>query len=175
MMGMAEAYDKLIADLENAWGVTRRNHLLGQSLTLGALLGFLRTTGAPDKALQSAAWTYFTIVESDWILRHKGKSGPKHRAFAELTSLVSCAAAVSVMKDQKSCSVEHAITQIARRAKIPKSEIKKFRDSIHRGTADEAFTHLYKEDLIRFAGLLPTELDDLIKRAGILYDRARGR
>jgi hypothetical protein len=108
------------------------------------------------------AQAFFLMSEAAFAEAHLGKGGPKHKKLGKLAALSAASAAVTVVKETNSCSVDDAAHRVSRATGIGSAELKKFRDNLHRGTAHPLADSFYKTDLKKLRPMPSTEIDSFL-------------
>jgi hypothetical protein len=103
------------------------------------------SVGVPDEKLFPLMIAAVRLQELKEANRRQGKSGPKPMPFGKMAALSAAAAVVTNLKT--ACSVTEATRKVARAMGIAPTEVQKFRDTIHRGTAHPLASAIYKRYL----------------------------
>jgi hypothetical protein len=164
-----DAFKKLLGDLEQASRKLSTKNLMGQTSAVFAVAIYLKEVGVDRGLLQPLLHAGMSLLESNERIRHKMKPGPRAEPFGVSVALVSAAAAVTVLKRKASCKVEEAAKSVSRATGIDWRDIKKFRDTIHRGTAENCWDATYNQDITELSGVSDDEFKAYLERIRSIY------
>lgn len=164
-----KAYEELLCALTAANKKIFGKGFVGEMEAVMAIVKYLEALGAPSEAISPFAALILTLAESAWSGHVEGKSGPKGRRLGEQGALAAASAAVTVLKTRRSCHVDAAVKDVASVTGIPGNEIRKFRDSLHRGTTNKTADMKYQADITKLSEASDSEIGEYLKLTRKLY------
>lgn len=166
-----EAYEKLLRDLEKARKKHSPRSLAGTDIAVAAAHDYLKAIGVPSELLNPLAYTAVILLESHIANQQKGKPGPRtgRRLLREMAALTEAAAIVTTLKEKKWASIPEALSRVSSATGINREELRKFRDSIHRGTTDVLTNTLYDGYVADLAGASREEINESLRGTRAVY------